>query len=268
MEWELEKKESPEIEKLDEAKIILELSSELKKREEEIEKIKNSHFEEISKLKKLKDIEFETLLKSKDNEIARREKELIEMITEREKKIWNRYKNLIEEVTLKMREEVEIEKKKVEEEKKLLEAEFEKRKEDLENNFKELTEKLNREKDEELLKWLQTLDLPGNYRDLQKIAIYYKTFLDFDDKTKKMLNPKNAFEYAKQQYERYHLDIPSSPKYPFEYGKTAEEMEKEFHYHLEEWAVKTYRSRKEAAEKLGVSEKTLNNWKNKASVKK
>ncbi|MFN3407067.1 MAG: valine--tRNA ligase, partial [Caldimicrobium sp.] len=44
------------------------------------------------------------------------------------------------------------EKKKIEEERKLSESEFEKRKEELENNFKELSEKLNREKDEELLK--------------------------------------------------------------------------------------------------------------------
>ncbi|MCS7027443.1 MAG: RNA repair transcriptional activator RtcR family protein [Bacteroidia bacterium] len=117
-------------------------------------------------------------------------------------------------------------------------------------------------KHQEFLSWLKKLDLPGNYRDLQKIAIYYKTYLDFKDEIKKNLKAKSAFEYAKQQYESFHTTQIPNAGYHFEYNKTAKELEEAFHFHLQEWAIKAYSSRKKAAEILQVDERTLNNWKN------
>lgn len=40
-------------------------------------------------------------------------------------------------------------------------------------------------------------------------------------------------------------------------------MNAEFLFRLQEWAIKEFGSKEEAAEKLGVTERTLNNWKNK-----
>jgi transposase len=37
----------------------------------------------------------------------------------------------------------------------------------------------------------------------------------------------------------------------------------EFQHKLQDWAINKYGSRKEAAKHLDVTEKTLNNWKNK-----
>jgi DNA-binding NtrC family response regulator len=70
--------------------------------------------------------------------------------------------------------------------------------------------------------------------------------------------------YAKEQFEKYHLIAPpsQSEKYNFSWGKTAKQMKAEYEYALQQWAIEKYGSRKETSEKLGVSEKTLNNWKN------
>ncbi len=137
------------------------------------------------------------------------------------------------------------------------------REKDWESVWKQMkfSEKYVCPKEKYLLEWLKTLELPGNYRDLQKIAIYYKTFLDFDNETKEMLKPKTAFEYAKQQYEKYHSSNTGGHPF-FVYGQKAQEILEEFHYQLQEWAIKIYKTRKEAAQALGVDEKTLNNWKN------
>lgn len=112
----------------------------------------------------------------------------------------------------------------------------------------------------ELLQWLKGLELPGNYRDLQKIALYYKTYLSFGKEITEHLKAKSAFEYAKQQYEHFHTDYHQNTGYNFIYGKTAREMQDEYLYHLREWAIKIYGSRQKASEILQVDEKTLNNW--------
>ncbi len=116
-------------------------------------------------------------------------------------------------------------------------------------------------KNHELMLWLKGLQLPGNYRDLQKIALYYRTYLTFGKEITSHLKAKSAFEYAKQQYEYFHTDAVHNSGYNFIYGKTAREMENEYHYELQKWAVNVYGSRQKAAEVLQVDEKTLNNWK-------
>jgi transcriptional regulator with AAA-type ATPase domain len=121
--------------------------------------------------------------------------------------------------------------------------------------------------DTEMMDWIKRLDLYGNFRDLQKIAMYYKAFKDFDSEIKKMLDEKTAFQYVKNEFEKYH-----SPQKEIDNKgvniqitetKTANNMIVEFQHKLQDWAINKYGSRTEAAKQLGVTEKTLNNWKNK-----
>lgn len=125
--------------------------------------------------------------------------------------------------------------------------------------------------DIELINWLKTLPLFGNYRDLQKIAMYYHIYQDFDPETKKLISEKTPLEYAKNQFEKYHSPIISQDnKFNFVINKTTTEMIAEYKYELQEWAVKTFGGRKNAIQHfkdLGeeISEKTFNNWKNKKS---
>jgi transcriptional regulator with PAS, ATPase and Fis domain len=117
--------------------------------------------------------------------------------------------------------------------------------------------------EQELIDWLKKEPLYGNFRDLQKIAMYYNAFTQFDDDTKSMIAEKTPFQYAKNEFAKYHSQIPTSKGVEFEIipEKSADEMIADFQYQLQEWATKKW-SRKEAAEKLKVTEKTLNNWKN------
>jgi transcriptional regulator with AAA-type ATPase domain len=118
--------------------------------------------------------------------------------------------------------------------------------------------------DPDLFAWLIEQDLSGNWRDLEKIAMYYNAFNQFRDTTKGLLKEKTAYQYAKTEFEKYHSVAPTSKGIEFEIvpEKTATEMLSDFQFQLQEWAVKKYGSRKEAAERLGVTEKSLNNWKN------
>lgn len=122
----------------------------------------------------------------------------------------------------------------------------------------------------ELISWLKQLQLYGNYRDLQKIAMYYNAFNNFDDETKKMLEKKSALQYAQTEFEKYHSGInktkTNDSTFEFSMKKSATEIEADFKYFLQDWAVKKYGSRKSAAAKLEASEKTLNDWKNRKSL--
>ncbi len=115
----------------------------------------------------------------------------------------------------------------------------------------------------ELLDWLNKQSLYGNFRDLQKIAIYYKSFLGFSDELKKLIGISSAFEYARSEFEKYHVALETqNSSICFEKGKTAKQMEQCFHHKLIEWAEVNYTGdKKQIAEKLAVSEKTLSNWK-------
>lgn len=127
--------------------------------------------------------------------------------------------------------------------------------------------------EKELLDWLKTLPLYGNFRDLQKIAMYYNIFRQFDEKVLEMLGVKNAFEYAKHEFEKYHSPSNTScSKFNFNHNKTTKKMINEYLYELQKWAVEYFGSRKQAIEhfkKLGdsVTEKTFNNWKNRVNEK-
>ncbi len=140
---------------------------------------------------------------------------------------------------------------------------------DWENIWKQLqfSEPIPQEKS--LMDWLKTLPLYGNFRDLQKIAMYYNAFNQFDEETQKLISEKTAFEYAKNEFVKYHS--PATPqvnsKYNFDIQKKTKEMIAEYKYELQKWAVKEFGGRKKAIEhfrELGdkVTEKTFNNWKN------
>jgi transcriptional regulator with AAA-type ATPase domain len=137
---------------------------------------------------------------------------------------------------------------------------------DWENSWKQLKFKTHPDipKEQKLIKWIKSLSLYGNYRDLQKIAIYYNAFQTFSEETKEMIKEKTPFQYAKNEFEKYHSHIEPDKKnvgFEISHEKSADEMTKDFHFQLYEWAIKKW-SRKEAAKKLNVTEKTLNNWKN------
>ncbi len=123
--------------------------------------------------------------------------------------------------------------------------------------------------DNNLINWLKKLPLYGNYRDLQKIAMYYNAFQSFDEVTKEMLEETTAFEYAKNEFEKYHSteDENNNLKY-FREDKTTKQIIADFKFDLQDWAVNKFKGRKNAVthfQKLGdtVTEKTFDNWKNK-----
>ncbi len=146
---------------------------------------------------------------------------------------------------------------------------------DWDNLWKSLKFKGDAPKDLELIKWLKQLTLYGNYRDLQKIAIYYNSFNQFDEETIKMMNETNAFQYAKKEFEKYHSPIIQieKEKFNFNINKTTKEMLADYLFELQDWAVNKFGERKKAIEhfrSIGdtVAPETFNNWKNRDSIKK
>ncbi len=123
--------------------------------------------------------------------------------------------------------------------------------------------------DKPFLNWIKSLTLFGNYRDLQRIAMNYKAYLDFPDELKKLLPYKSAFDYTKEQLSKYMLNSELSQqenKY-FSTNKTPKEMLTEFRQDLANWAIKTFGSAQQAVkhfESLGekITKETLYYWRN------
>jgi transcriptional regulator with AAA-type ATPase domain len=129
-------------------------------------------------------------------------------------------------------------------------------------------------KNSELISWLKELPLFGNFRDLQKIAIYYNAYNQYDDETKKMLIEKSAFEYSKNEFEKYHSPetVETSSKYNFNTNQTTKEMIADYLYALQEWSVTKFKGKSKAINHYKilhdtVCEKTFSNWKNKTILK-
>lgn len=146
---------------------------------------------------------------------------------------------------------------------------------DWENVWKGLKFKGDAPKEIELVKWLKHLPLYGNYRDLQKIAMYYNAFNQFEEGTKKMLNETNAFQYAKNEFEKYHSPVVQlgKEKFNFNIKQTTKEMIADYLFELQDWAVSKFGGRKSAIKHFNskgdtVTEKTFNDWKNKKSITK
>ncbi len=118
-----------------------------------------------------------------------------------------------------------------------------------------------------LQKWLKTLDLPGNYRDLQKIAIAYYTFTTFDDETKKMLpgKSKTALAFAQSQYAAYHAIDLQDLTTEFSIERTTKVQVHEFKKRFAHWIFERFGSFAKAIEHynaLGdtITKATLYSW--------
>lgn len=145
---------------------------------------------------------------------------------------------------------------------------------DWENVWKGLKFSEKVPKENELINWLKNLPLYGNYRDLQKIAMYYNAFNLFDDETKQMIQETTPFQYAKAEFEKYHSPIVQAEKekYNFTINQTTKKMIADYLYELQDWATTKFEGRKKAIEhfqRLGdtITEKTFNDWKNRKSLK-
>ncbi len=113
----------------------------------------------------------------------------------------------------------------------------------------------------DVIDWIKTLKLYGNHRDLQKIAIYYKTFLDFDNATKKMLKIKSATEFAKQQFERYISYLPDK-NYFFDFDLHPNILVKKYKKNLSERLLEYFGSAEKIAKHYGnITSRTIYDWK-------
>ncbi len=113
-----------------------------------------------------------------------------------------------------------------------------------------------------LFDWMKKLPLYGNYRDLQKIAIYYHTFLKFDEEMKKDLPIKTALEFAQQEFGLYQSEKQGNKNDMFsnyfEQRKSWEEIIEDFKTKLVKEAFKFYGdSVKDITEALNVSSATI-----------
>lgn len=128
--------------------------------------------------------------------------------------------------------------------------------------------------DNELISWLKKLPLHGNYRDLQKIAMYYNVFNQFDEETRKLISEQNAFKYAKAEFEKYHgwQTQTEKGKFNFNEEQTTKALIADYLFELQKWSVDKFHGIKPAIEhykSLGdtVTAKSFNDWKNKKSLK-
>ena len=121
-------------------------------------------------------------------------------------------------------------------------------------------------KDKQLLDWIQELPLYGNYRDLQKIAINYKTYLEFPKYLKEMIPQKTAFEYTKAMFIKYLTNTHKADcKEYFSEDKTHKQMLAEFKHDLAQWAINRFGSAPQAVKhfnSLGekITQETLYKW--------
>lgn len=122
--------------------------------------------------------------------------------------------------------------------------------------------------DKKLLDWIKLLNLYGNYRDLQKITIYYKTFLTFSTETRKLLKEKSAFEFSKNQFEKYISFQPKNEQKNsfFEIGTNPNKIVENFKKELANWLIEQHGSPKNIEKyfkKRGekITDRTIFNWK-------
>ncbi|HQP05053.1 MAG TPA: sigma 54-interacting transcriptional regulator [Bacteroidales bacterium] len=129
---------------------------------------------------------------------------------------------------------------------------------------------------EPLIDWLRTLDFPGNWRDLQRIAIWYEAFLTFTVEDRQLLGFDNPLDYVQHKYETICLrTIDNLNEFEFEFSDelTANGQVDNYKMQLALWAKNMHSSFKKAKDhfvELGdeITEKTLYNWANPEKTKK
>ncbi len=124
---------------------------------------------------------------------------------------------------------------------------------------------------QEFFQWLKKQKLYGNYRDLQKISIYYKTYLDARKENPNMLKlmkVRSVLDFVKNEYEKYiSVNRYNSDDQWFSENKTAEQMVKCFKKKLAQWAIERFGTGEKAQEhfaELGgqTTKETLYRWRN------
>jgi len=143
-------------------------------------------------------------------------------------------------------------------------------KSDLKNDWVSVWKKMKFEEDcpdsEELTDWLKTLNLYGNWRDLQKIAINYHAYNTFSKEIKNMLNEKSAFEYSKMMFNKYYSVKDMSENEEFSKEQTPKQLISDYQKKLAEWMLLTFKSAKKAKEfykktfDYHITEKTIYSW--------
>ncbi len=120
--------------------------------------------------------------------------------------------------------------------------------------------------------WIEHLDLPGNFRDLQKIAIavinYHRMTEEQRDiilKTIKKEQPwtNDLLAYLKWEYNRMVMQIPIKNTICIKAisNMSGEELEDEFKYKIVEWALQRANNNiTHAAKLLKLSRSTINRW--------
>jgi Sigma-54 interaction domain len=130
-------------------------------------------------------------------------------------------------------------------------------------------EKENAPKERAFLSWLTELPLYGNFRDLQKIALYCHSYPQFSPDLKALLPVKSEFEYAKSEFERLQSPAPKTKimvSY-FDENKSIKDMQQHFNKDLANWAIDYFGSAQKAVDYFNekgdkTTVETLYRWRN------
>lgn len=106
--------------------------------------------------------------------------------------------------------------------------------------------------------WLKTIDLPGNYRTLQTIAINWHQARLIIANKKVEEEESKVFEFVKEQFNKYlntKTTITEQPKYNFKKNVSKRQLEYEYKLALYNWALSDegYGTHKLAIEGLKIS---------------
>ncbi len=120
----------------------------------------------------------------------------------------------------------------------------------------------------ELLRWLKQLELPGNFRDLQRIAMSYRAWDTFPPELKRLYQGiQSALAFAQQEYKKQQSPDKQPTAYPFDRNTPLQQMKRDFHQALATWAHATFSSDQKAVDHfqaLDPAEKvnrvSINNW--------
>lgn len=117
-------------------------------------------------------------------------------------------------------------------------------------------------RESELLNWLANQPFPGNFRDLQKVAIYYYSYrFLFDDETRSLSGLNSPYAFARAEFENYHQLPEVATHYNYSDKMNAEEMVAGYQKEMVKWAIARTGSNEEAWKILNISRRTFYLWK-------